>query len=123
MVRGDDAEQAAQAEPVPLPGHGGRVRGEDEGRHARQGRTPVPRDQTAVWIHEGSIPRADEKHGADRHAVRVVQPVDGAPKAGLKPARRPGNRAPRRSAEAPAATSTYLNAVMKPGTDRATLGT
>lgn len=37
MICGDDAEQAGHAEPVPLPGRGGRVRGEDEGRHASEG--------------------------------------------------------------------------------------
>ncbi len=38
----------------------------------------LPRDQAAVRLHEGPLPRAGEEHGADRHVVRVVQPVDGA---------------------------------------------
>lgn len=33
----------------------------------------------AMWlVHQGALPRADEEHSADRHAVRDVQPVDGA---------------------------------------------
>jgi IS5 family transposase len=30
-----------------------------------------------------------KKNGADRHAVRVVEPVDGAPKVRVKPSRQP----------------------------------
>ena len=35
-----------------------------QGEHPRQGRAPVPRDQTPVRIDEGAVPRFGEKHGA-----------------------------------------------------------
>jgi len=38
----------------------------------------VPGAQTAVRLDKGALPRAQEDHGADRHAVRAGQPVDGA---------------------------------------------
>lgn len=44
-----------------------------------QGRAPVPRAQAAVRVHQGALPRAGQEHRADRHAVRALQPVDGAP--------------------------------------------
>ena len=42
-----------------------------------QGGTPVQGAQAAVWLCEGALPWFEEKHGADRHAVCPVQPVDG----------------------------------------------
>jgi len=45
-VRVDTVTMALRPPGGRLPGQGCRVHGEDEGRHASQGRTPVPRDQT-----------------------------------------------------------------------------
>jgi hypothetical protein len=40
----------------------------------------VSGDQTPVWIGEGSLSRAGEKHGTARHVVCTLQSVDGAQK-------------------------------------------
>jgi len=45
----------------------------------RQGRAPVPRDQAAVWLYQGAVPRAGEEHRSVGHAVRAVESVEGAP--------------------------------------------
>jgi len=45
----------------------------------RQGRAPVPRDQAAVWLYQGALPRAGEEHRSVGHAVRAVESVEGAP--------------------------------------------
>ena len=44
-----------------------------------QGRAPVPRAQAPVRLHQGALPKLGEEHGAARHAVRAVEPVDGVP--------------------------------------------
>ena len=33
--------------------------------------------QTPVWLHEGALPGAQEEHGAARHSICAVKPVDG----------------------------------------------
>src|SRR3546814_6503334 len=38
----------------------------------------VSGDQAAVWLHQGALSRLGEEHRADVHAVRLVEPVDGA---------------------------------------------
>ena len=78
LACGDAPGQAQAAQPVHRAGVRGRACREDEGQHPSQGRAPVPGDQAAVRVHEGALPRAGEEHGADRHAVRAVEPVDGA---------------------------------------------
>ena len=45
----------------------------------RQGRAPVPRDQAAVWLYQGAVPRAGEEHRSVGDAVRAVESVEGAP--------------------------------------------
>ena len=35
-------------------------------------------DQASVRVHRGALPRLGQEHGATRHAVCVVEPVDGA---------------------------------------------
>jgi len=52
--------------------------GTAQGRHPRQGRSPVPGDQAAVRACEGALPRVEEEHRAAHDLVRAVQPVDGA---------------------------------------------
>ena len=49
-----------------------------QGQRAREGRAPVPRHQAPVRPDEGALPRAGEEHRARDHAVRAVEPVDGA---------------------------------------------
>ena len=49
-----------------------------QGQPPGQGRASVPRNQAPVRLREGSLPRAEEEHGAPHDAVRTVQPVDGA---------------------------------------------
>jgi len=51
---------------------------EDQSSGTRQGRAPVPGDQAAVWLYQGSFPRASEEHRTTGDAVRPVEPVDGA---------------------------------------------
>src|SRR3546814_5585994 len=45
----------------------------------RQGRAPVPRDQEAVRLYKGALPRAGEEHRSVGHAVRAVESAEGAP--------------------------------------------
>ena len=68
-----------------------------QGQREGQGGTSVPRTQAAVRLHQGALPRAREEHGADHHAVRAGQPVDGA--AALDGS--VGMRAPEAAAAAP----------------------
>ena len=75
---GHAPRQAQEAQPVHRTGLRGRAGGEDEGQHPRQGRASVPRAQAPVRLHQGALSRSGEEHGADRHAVRAVEPVDGA---------------------------------------------
>ena len=49
-----------------------------QGQRAREGRASVSRHQAPVWLDEGEVPRAGQEHGARGHAVRAVEPVDGA---------------------------------------------
>ena len=49
-----------------------------QGQRACEGRAPVPRHQASVRTGEGALPRAGQEHGARGHAVRAVEPVDGA---------------------------------------------
>ncbi len=42
-----------------------------------QGRTPIPRDQTAIWLHQGALPRIGQECRADGDAVCPVESVDG----------------------------------------------
>jgi IS5 family transposase len=65
-----------------LPG-GAQQRGAQEarapqGQRACEGRASVPGHQAPVRPGEGAVPRAGQEHGACGHAVRAVQPVDGA---------------------------------------------
>jgi hypothetical protein len=78
LARGDASGQAQAAESVHRARVRGRAGGEDEGQHLSQGRAPVPSDQAAVRVWQGSLSRLAEEHGTDRHAVRAVEPVDGA---------------------------------------------
>ena len=55
-----------------------REAGDAQGQRAGAGRAPVPRDQAPVRSDEGALPRAGQEHGARDHAVRAVEPVDGA---------------------------------------------
>jgi len=50
----------------------------DQGQHPGQGRAPVSGHQVPVRLPQGALSRAEEERGADRHAVRAVQSVDGA---------------------------------------------
>ena len=49
-----------------------------QGQRAREGRASVPGHQAPVRAGEGALPRAGQEHGARGHAVRAVEPVDGA---------------------------------------------
>ncbi len=49
-----------------------------QGQRACEGRTPVPSHQAPVRAAEGPLPRSSEEHRARGHAVRAVEPVDGA---------------------------------------------
>jgi hypothetical protein len=51
-----------------------RTRGEDEGQHPRQGRASVPYAQALAT----KMRWTGKKHGADRLAVRDIEPADGA---------------------------------------------
>lgn len=44
-----------------------------------EGRAPVSRDQTSVWLHQGAISRFGEERRTDDDVVRTVEPVDGTP--------------------------------------------
>lgn len=43
---------------------------------------PVRRAQAAVRLQQGSLERSGEERGADRHAVRAVESVDGTARIG-----------------------------------------
>src|SRR3546814_6187925 len=51
--------------------------GASQGQDAGEGGAPVPGDQAAVRLHESALSRFGQEHGADVHAVCVVEPVDG----------------------------------------------
>ena len=55
-----------------------RKRRAPQGERPREGRASVPRDQAPVRPAEGALPRPGEEYGARDHAVRAVEPVDGA---------------------------------------------
>lgn len=56
----------------------GAERVEEMKASTRQGRASVPH-QAPVRLHHSALARAGEERRADRHAVRAVGPVDGAP--------------------------------------------
>jgi hypothetical protein len=49
-----------------------------QGQCSGKGGASVPSAQAAVRLHEGPVPRLEEEHRADRHVVRVEQPLDGS---------------------------------------------
>ena len=55
-----------------------REAGDAQGQYSCAGRTSVPSDQAPVRSDEGALPRPGQEHGARDHAVRAVEPVDGA---------------------------------------------
>jgi IS5 family transposase len=56
---------------------GGRIH---EGRSALESGTPLPRDQTPIRLPEGALQGTGQEHHTDSHAVRALEPVDGARK-------------------------------------------